>query len=168
MFLVNIGMIFLAGVKPIDYVKGSFPVLAFSFSSQSSATSLPLNIKTQRKFFNVQDSITNFSGLFGFSIGQNGCADIYPAMLAVMIAPTMNIVPPSLSLLVTVVAVVAISSFGVIGVEGGATLAAIIVLSTVNLPVGLAGLLISVGPLIDMGRIALNVSRSTTAGITTN
>ena len=36
-----------------------------------------------------------------------------------------------------------------------------------NLPIVLAGLLISVEPLIDMGRTALNVSGSMTAGVTT-
>ena len=37
-------------------------------------------------------------------------------------------------------------------------------LSALNLPVALAGLLISIEPLIDMGRTALNVSGSITAG----
>ena len=44
------------------------------------------------------------------------------------------------------------------GVGGGATFAAIVVLSTMGLPVGLVGLLIAIEPLIDMGRTALNVS----------
>jgi len=63
------------------------------------------------------------------------------------------------------IAVVTISSLGVAGVGGGATFAALIVLSTMNLPVALAGLLISVEPLIDMGRTALNVSGSMTSGV---
>jgi len=46
-------------------------------------------------------------------------------------------------------------------------MAAILVLSAMNLPVVLAGLLISVEPLIDMGRTAVNVSGSMTAGLTT-
>lgn len=41
------------------------------------------------------------------------------------------------------------------------------VLSTLNLPVALAGLLISIEPLIDMGRTAINVSGSITAGAVT-
>ena len=45
-----------------------------------------------------------------------------------------------------------------------ATFAAIVVLSTLDLPIALAGLLISIEPLIDMGRTALNVSGSITAG----
>ena len=54
-----------------------------------------------------------------------------------------------------------------VGVGGGATFAALIVLSAMNLPVALAGLLISIEPLIDMGRTAVNVSGSMTAGVLT-
>lgn len=85
-------------------------------------------------------------------------------MLAVMIAPSVGINPLDPAFLFQLVVIVAISSFGVAGVGGGATFAALIVLSSMNLPVGLAGLLISIEPLIDMGRTALNVSGSMTAG----
>lgn len=51
---------------------------------------------------------------------------------------------------------------------GGATFAALIVLSAMDLPVALAGLLIAVEPLIDMGRTALTVSGSVTAGTVTS
>jgi L-cystine uptake protein TcyP (sodium:dicarboxylate symporter family) len=97
-------------------------------------------------------------------MGQNGCAGIYPAMLAVMIAPTVGIDPFTLDFLLPLVGIVTIGSVGVAGVGGGATFAALIVLSAMNLPVALAGLLISIEPLIDMGRTALNVSGSITAG----
>ena len=89
-------------------------------------------------------------------------------MLAVMvIAPTVGINPQSWDFIITLILVVTISSFGVAGVGGGATFASLIVLSTMNLPVGLAGLLISVEPLIDMGRTALNVNDSIAAGVIT-
>jgi L-cystine uptake protein TcyP (sodium:dicarboxylate symporter family) len=65
---------------------------------------------------------------------------------------------------VPLIAIIAVGSVGVAGVGGGATFAALIVLSAMNLPVALAGLLISIEPLIDMGRTALNVSGSITAG----
>ena len=86
-------------------------------------------------------------------------------MLAVMIAPTVGIDPTSWDFILTLILVVTVSSFGVAGVGGGATFASLIVLSTLNLPVALAGLLISVEPLIDMGRTALNVNDSITAGL---
>ncbi|MEH7743472.1 cation:dicarboxylase symporter family transporter, partial [Neobacillus drentensis] len=50
----------------------------------------------------------------------------------------------------------------------GATFAALIVLSVMNLPIAIVGLLISVEPLIDMGRTALNVSGAMTSGILTS
>jgi len=56
----------------------------------------------------------------------------------------------------------------VAGVGGGATFAALIVLPAMGLPVTLVALLISVEPLIDMGRTALNVSGSMAAGTITS
>ena len=94
----------------------------------------------------------------------NAVAVPQAAMLAIMIAPTVGIDPFTVSFIAQLLAVVTLGSIGVAGVGGGATFAALIVLSTMNLPVALAGLLISVEPLIDMGRTALNVSGAITAG----
>ena len=165
MFLIHLVLIAVAGLSPITYVKKSAEALLFAFTSRSSAGTLPLNIQTQTKRLGVPDGIANFAGSFGLSIGQNGCAGVYPAMLAVMIAPTVGINPLDPSFIVTLIIIVAISSFGVAGVGGGATFAAIIVLSAMDLPIALAGVLISVEPLIDMGRTALNVSGSMTSGV---
>ncbi|AOO74805.1 sodium:dicarboxylate symporter [Latilactobacillus curvatus] len=167
MFLIHFLLITFTGLNPINYIKKVIPTLIFAFTSRTSAGSIPMNIETQTKRLGVEDGIANLSASFGASIGQNGCAGVYPAMLAVMIAPTVGINPWSIGFLVKLILIVAISSFGVAGVGGGATFAALIVLSSMNLPVGLAGLLISVEPLIDMGRTALNVDGSMTAGVLT-
>jgi L-cystine uptake protein TcyP (sodium:dicarboxylate symporter family) len=63
---------------------------------------------------------------------------------------------------------VTISSFGVAGVGGGATFASLIVLGSMNLPVAIVGLVISVEPLIDMARTLVNVSDSMVAGVVTS
>lgn len=166
MFMVHLLILTATGLNPVTYVKKASDALVFAFTSRSSAGALPLNINTQTTRLGVPDGIANFAGSFGLSIGQNGCAGVYPAMLAVMIAPTVG-QPIDAQFIVTLIAIVAISSFGVAGVGGGATFAAILVLSALNLPVALAGLLISVEPLIDMGRTAVNVSGSMTAGVAT-
>ena len=54
---------------------------------------------------------------------------VQPAMLAMMIAPTVGIDPLSFEFLGTLVLVVTLGSFGIAGVGGGATFAAIIMLS---------------------------------------
>ncbi|WP_254593400.1 L-cystine transporter [Terribacillus sp. AE2B 122] len=168
MFVVHLIVLAVLGLSPKQYLKKVFPVLAFAFTSRTSAGTLPLNVEAQRNKLGVPESIANFSASFGITIGQNGCAGIYPAMLAVMIAPSQGINPLSPSFIVTLILVVMISSFGVAGVGGGATFASLIVLSTMNLPVALAGVLISVEPLIDMGRTALNVSGSMVSGLVTS
>ncbi|HGZ4496324.1 TPA: L-cystine transporter [Staphylococcus aureus] len=163
MYIIHLIILSLLGISPIRYVKKTLEVLIFAFTSRSSSGALPLNVQTQTRRLGVPEGIANFAATFGLSIGQNGCAGIYPAMLAIMVAPVAN-VEIDLQFIVTLIAVVIISSFGVAGVGGGATFASILVLSTLNLPVALAGVLISVEPLIDMGRTALNVNDSMLAG----
>ncbi|HCX2291029.1 TPA: L-cystine transporter [Staphylococcus aureus] len=163
MYIIHLIILSLLGISPIRYIKKTLEVLIFAFTSRSSAGALPLNVQTQTRRLGVSEGIANFAATFGLSIGQNGCAGIYPAMLAIMVAPVAN-VEIDLQFIVTLIAVVIISSFGVAGVGGGATFASILVLSTLNLPVALAGVLISVEPLIDMGRTALNVNDSMLAG----
>lgn len=163
MYIIHLIILSVLGISPIRYVKKTLEVLIFAFTSRSSAGALPLNVQTQTRRLGVPEEIANFAATFGLSIGQNGCAGIYPAMLAIMVAPVAN-VEIDLQFIVTLIAVVIISSFGVAGVGGGATFASILVLSTLNLPVALAGVLISVEPLIDMGRTALNVNDAILAG----
>ena len=163
MYVIHLIILAIMGINPIRYVKKTLEVLIFAFTSRSSAGALPLNVQTQTQRLGVPEGIANFSASFGLSIGQNGCAGIYPAMLAIMVAPVAH-VDIDIPFILTLIAVVVISSFGVAGVGGGATFASILVLSTLNLPVALAGVLISIEPIIDMGRIALNVNDSILAG----
>ena len=163
-FVVHLLMVAFVGGSPITFLKKVLPVLTFAFTSRSSAGTMPLTIQTMTKRLGVSETVANFSASFGTTIGQNGCAGIYPAMLAVMIAPTVGVDPTSLSFIGTLVVTIAIGSFGVAGVGGGATFAALIVLSALGLPVELAGLLISIEPLIDMGRTAVNVSGAIATG----
>lgn len=165
MFVVHLVLLMVFGLNPVLFLKKAWTTLVFAFTSRTSAGAIPMNIEAQTQKMGVSEKVANFAATFGATIGQNGCAGIYPAMLAVMIAPTVGIDPLSPGFIVQLVIIVAISSFGVAGVGGGATFAALIVLSSMNLPVGLAGLLISIEPMIDMGRTALNVSGSMTAGL---
>lgn len=164
MFVVHAVLLSLTGINPLKFFKKVWPVLTFAFTSRSSAASIPLNVEAQTR----PESIASFSASFGATIGQNGCAGLYPAMLAVMVAPTVGINPLDPVWIATLVGIVTISSAGVAGVGGGATFAALIVLPALGLPVTLVALLISVEPLIDMGRTALNVNGSMTAGTITS
>ncbi len=167
MFVVHAVLLRLNGVSLGDYFRKVWPVLTFAFGSRSSAATIPLNVETQVEELKVPQPIANLSATFGATIGQNGCAGIYPAMLATMVAPTMGINPLDPGFIAALIGIVAIGSFGIAGVGGGATFAALVVLPAMGLPVTIVALLISIEPLIDMARTALNVNGSMTAGVLT-
>ncbi|MCH8256554.1 MAG: L-cystine transporter [Proteobacteria bacterium] len=168
MFVIHGLLITSFGVNAVQYFKKVWPVLTFAFTSRSSVATIPLNVETQINDLGNHPTVANFSATFGATIGQNGCAGIYPAMLAVMIAPTMGVDPLDFMFIITLLGIVAVSSFGVAGVGGGATFAALMVLPVLGFPVVLAALLISIEPLIDMARTALNVNGAMTAGTITS
>jgi L-cystine uptake protein TcyP (sodium:dicarboxylate symporter family) len=168
MFVVHGLLLSFTGINPLKFFRKVWPVLTFAFTSRSSAASIPLNVEAQTLRIGVPESIASFSASFGATIGQNGCAGLYPAMLAVMVAPTVGINPFDPLWIATLVGIVTVSSAGVAGVGGGATFAALMVLPAMGLPVTLVALLISVEPLIDMGRTALNVNGSMAAGTITS
>ena len=164
MFLVHFALLLVARVDVRGYLRDTWSVLTFAFASRSSAATIPLNIDAQVNRLGVPEPVANVAASFGATIGQNGCAGVYPAMLAVMV----GIDPWTIEFLSGLVVIVAISSFGVAGVGGGATFAALLVLPALGLPVVIVALLISIEPLIDMARTALNVNGSMTAGVLTS
>jgi hypothetical protein len=166
MFGVHALLIGLMGGNIRSYFQKVWPVLTFAFATRSSAATIPLTIRAQIEELNVPAPIANITASFGATIGQNGCAGIYPAMLAVMVAPTMG-VDIDIGFIASLLLIIAIGSFGIAGVGGGATAAALVVLPAMGFPVTIAALLISIEPLIDMARTALNVNGAITTGVIT-
>ncbi|ASP49748.1 L-cystine transporter [Cognaticolwellia beringensis] len=168
MFIVHGLLLSLVGVNPKEYFTKIWPVMTFAFTSRSSAASIPMNIDVQVNQLKVAPAIANLSASFGATIGQNGCAGIYPAMLAMMVAPSVGIDPMTIEFIIPLVGIIVISSFGIAGVGGGATFAALVVLPTMGLPIEIVALLISIEPLIDMARTTLNVSGAMVSGVITS
>lgn len=167
MFAVHGLLLSLTGYNPKKFFSGVYDVLVFAFTSRSSAACIPLNVQAQTTRLGVPKAIANIAASFGATIGQNGCAGIYPTMLAIMVAPTVG-VELNFGFYAMLVGIVTISSFGVAGIGGGATFAAMIVLPAMGLPIEIVALLISIEPLIDMARTALNVNGAMTAGVITS
>ncbi|MCG9788072.1 cation:dicarboxylate symporter family transporter [Vibrio mediterranei] len=166
MFVIHFVMVSMFGLSPTKFAKKSWPVLVFGFGSRSSMAAIPLNVETQTQRLGVDEETANMSATFGTSIGQNGCAGIYPAMLAIMAAQVMGM-PVDLSFIIQLVAVIAIASFGIAGVGGGATFAAVAVLTIMGLDITVVAILVSIEALIDMARTALNISGSMLSGVVT-
>ena len=158
MLIVHSIILMIFGYNPLKYYSKALPTLAFAFSSRTSAGTLPMTVDTLKNKMGISEGVSNLSASLAVTIGQNGCAGIYPAMVVAMIAPTLGINVFEPVFLIKVVIIIAIGSFGIAGVGGGATNAALITLSALNFPVELVAILLGIEPLIDMGRTLLNVN----------
>ena len=158
MLIVHSIILMIFGYNPVKYYSKALPTLAFAFSSRTSAGTLPMTVDTLKNKMGISEGVSNLSASLAVTIGQNGCAGIYPAMVVAMIAPTLGINVFEPVFLIKVVIIIAIGSFGIAGVGGGATNAALITLSALNFPVELVAILLGIEPLIDMGRTLLNVN----------
>ena len=155
--LVHTLILSVHGINPVLYYKKALPALLFAFSSRTSAGTLPLNVKIQIESLGVSPTVANFAASFGLSIGQNGCAGVYPTIVATIIAPTVGLDIFSWQFILMLVLIDVIASL----------FTTLIVLGALNLPVTSLGVLIAIDPIVDMGRTLVNVNDSILAGLIT-
>ena len=156
-FLIQLLILAICGLPPVRYLQKAFPVLSFAFITASSAGSMPMNIEMQDDL-QIPRSVSSLAASFATSMGMNGCAGVYPGIIIAIVAMTQNINPLTPQFLLYAGFIIAMTSFGIAGTGGGGTVATIISLSALGLPVGLVGVFIAVEPLIDMGRTAINLN----------
>src|SRR5690625_7846698 len=81
MFILHLVLVAVFGLNPFRFVQKALPALLFAFTSRSSAGTIPLNIEVQKNSLGVEQGVANMSASFGATMGQNGCAGIYPAKI---------------------------------------------------------------------------------------
>lgn len=167
MFVVHLVIVVLNGLNPIRYIKNVLEPLVLAFTSRSSLGTLPVTIEALHKKVGVDEGVASFVGSLGSNMGMNGCAGIYPALVTITLAQ-MTGVPMNFSFYVMLVVVITISSLGIAGLPGTATIAVSVVVSGMGLGAyfPLVGGIIAIDPIIDMGRTMLNVSGTLVAATT--
>ncbi|MGL5754718.1 MAG: cation:dicarboxylate symporter family transporter [Paraclostridium sp.] len=166
LFVVHLIIISLNGLNPITYIKNAAEPLLLAFTSRSSLGTLPVTIESLVKNQGVDEGVSSFTASLGANMGMNGCAGIYPALMAITIA-NMAGVDKDISFYVMLLVVITISSLGIAGLPGTATMAVSVVVSGVGLGsyFPLAGGILAIDPILDMGRTMINVNGATTASI---
>ena len=166
MFGVHLTIITINGLNPIAYLKNVSQPLVLAFTSRSSLGTLPVTIETLTDNIGVESGTASFVGSLGTNMGMNGCAGIYPALMIVTIANMANI-DMDFSFYAMSIIVITISSLGIAGLPGTATMAVSVVLSGVGLGsyFPLAGGILAIDPILDMGRTMLNVNGTMTSAI---
>lgn len=159
-------ILLLSGVSPIQFYKNAFPTLVFAFSSRSSLGTLPHTLDTLKNRMGVSSKTADFIGPLGTTVGSNGCAGIFPAMLGVLVASAAG-VTINLPFIFLLVIVVTLGSIGIAGVPGTAVVAATVTLNGIGLGqyFNSIGAIFGVDPIVDMGRTMLNVCGSMVSAV---
>ena len=145
------------GINPFTYYKKAMAPLILALTTTSSMGTLPVTIETLEKEVGVSSPTANFTATLGTTIGMNGCAGVFPAVIAIMIA-NMNGIAITPVFLISLITVIALGSFGMAGVPGTAYIAATVVLGGMGLPFDPVAIVFPIDSIIDMGRTAVNVN----------
>ena len=167
MFIIHLIIIALNGLNPFKYVKNFMEPLILAFTSRSSLGTLPVTIETLTEKAGVDNGVASFVGSLGSNAGMNGCAAIYPALMAVTVA-NMSGTPMDFSFYGMLLVIIVISSLGIAGLPGTATMAVSVVISGMGMGAAfpLVGGIIAIDPILDMGRTMLNVNGTMVTAVT--
>lgn len=163
MFIVQMIAVAVFGMNPFTYVKKCTSLLLLAFTSRSSVGCLPVTISTLTNKLGVTESTASFVGSFGTTAGMQGCAGVFPALTIVFVTH-MSGHSIDMTMFAMAVIVVTISSLGIAGIPGTATMAASVGLSGTGLAAlfPLINPILAIDPIIDMPRTMLNVIGSVT------
>lgn len=166
MFVVHLVIITLSGMNPLTYIKNASKALILAFTSRSSLGTLPVTLEVLTENMDVDSGTASFVTSLGSNMGMNGCAGIYPALVSVMLA-NMAGVEMNFTFYVMLIIVITISSLGIAGIPGTATMSVSVVISGMGMGAyfPLAGAIIAIDPILDMGRTMLNVNGAMAASI---
>lgn len=147
---------FAAGVPPMRFLRGMVPAFELSFSTSSSAATLPISIQCVSERVGADRGIAGFVLPIGATINMDGTA-LYVSIASLFVAQVYGI-DLSLAQQFMVFLTAVLVSIGTAGIPGASIGLITIVLTSVGLPPEGIGIVIGVDRLLDMSRTVVNVT----------
>lgn len=155
MFIVLPIILLLRGLNPLKIAKGMLPALAVALFSKSSAGTLPVTIASAEDNLKVDSRVSRFVLPICTTINMNGCAAF------ILITSLYLLQNAGIDLgLGTYIAWIFIATFAAVGNAGvpmGCYFLTLSLVSSMNIPVALMGIILPVYAVIDMIETSLNV-----------
>lgn len=143
------------GRNPLTYARGMASALLTSFSTASSAATMPLTLESVEHANQVDGKAAQFVVPLGATVNMNGTA-LYEAVAAIFIAQAMG-VELTFGQQLLVVLTATLAAIGAAGIPEAGLVTMVIVLKAVHLPLEGVALILSVDWLLDRFRTAVNV-----------
>jgi len=131
------------------------PALSFAFFSKSSSAALPTAIDCAEQGLKVAPKVARFSFPLCTSINMNACAAFI--LITVMFIAQSQGMSFTLTEKITWIGIATIAAIGNAGVPMGCFFIASALLSTMNLPLTLMGIILPFYALLDMLESAINI-----------
>lgn len=154
-FIILPAWLKINGLRPYDSMKKMLPALSMAFFSKSSAGTLPITIKTAEARLQIPSKLTRLILPICTSLNMNGCAAfIFATVVYVMQNHGITL---SFSYSVLWIFIASLAAIGNAGVPMGCFFLSASLLSSMNVPITLMGIILPFYSLIDMLETALNV-----------
>ena len=150
------GAVLFGRVSPARFTGAALPAQLIGFSSRSSLASLPAMIESARARLAVPDDVGSMFLPLAAAMLRPGTA--IGSTLAVLFLARLYDVAIEPPTLLSIVAVVTVTSFGAPGIPSGGLLIVLPVLMTAGIPAEGIGILLAVDVVPDMFRTATNVT----------
>lgn len=145
----------LKGINPLKAFKGMAPALSVALFSKSSSGALPVTIHAAEQNLDVQQKVSRFVFPLCTTINMNGCAAfIFTTVIYVMQNYGVTI---DYLTIITWIVIASLAAIGNAGVPMGCFFLSASLLSSMNIPMPLLGIILPIYSVIDMLETALNV-----------
>ena len=155
MFVVLPLILLIKGLNPLKVARGMLPALGVALFSKSSAATLPVTIASAEDNLKVNPKVSRFVLPICTTINMNGCAAF------ILITSLFLLQNAGVDLGIgTYAAWVLIATFAAVGNAGvpmGCYFLTLSLVSSMNIPVALMGVILPVYAVIDMIETCLNV-----------
>lgn len=143
------------GINPIKAFKGMSSALSVAFFAKSSSGALPVTIQSAEENLGVKQNVSRFVFPLCTTINMNGCAAfIFTTVIYVMQNYGVNI---DLMTVLTWIVIASLAAIGNAGVPMGCFFLSASLLSSMNIPMPLLGIILPIYSVVDMLETALNV-----------
>ncbi len=155
MFIILPAILLLRKLNPLKIARGMLPALAVALFSKSSAGTLPVTIASAEDNLGVDKRVSRFVLPICTTINMNGCA-AFILVTSVYLLQNAGI-EIGFSTLITWIFIATFAAVGNAGVPMGCYFLTLSLVSSMNVPVTLMGIILPVYAVIDMIETALNV-----------
>jgi DAACS family dicarboxylate/amino acid:cation (Na+ or H+) symporter len=156
-------MLLTRGMSPVRFLRGSLDVMASTFSTASTAATIPITLKALTEKLGVSRESSQLTACIGTNFNNDGTA-LYQATAVLFMAQTMGANLGVIDQLVIVLTTL-VASVGAGGIPSGSFVTLPLIFAAVNLPAHKIPVLLTIDWFLDRCRTTSNVLGDMTVAV---